>query len=35
MPPVIARFLEVGHAAVSAFSGLRYVVYVAATVPML
>lgn len=34
MPPVIAQFLDVGHVAVSAFSGLRYVMYVTATMPL-
>jgi acyl-CoA synthetase (AMP-forming)/AMP-acid ligase II len=34
VPPVIARFLEAGEAATSAISGLRYLVYGAAPMPL-
>ena len=34
VPPVIARFLDAGEAATSAISGLRYLVYGAAPMPM-
>ena len=34
VPPVIARFLDAGEAAINAISGLRYLVYGAAPMPM-
>jgi acyl-CoA synthetase (AMP-forming)/AMP-acid ligase II len=34
VPPVIARFLDAGDAAIGAISGLRYLVYGAAPMPM-
>ena len=34
VPPVIARFLDAGEAAIGAISGLRYVVYGAAPMPL-
>ncbi len=34
VPPVIARFLDAGDAAISAISGIRYLVYGAAPMPM-
>ncbi len=34
VPPVIARFLDAGDAAINAISGLRYLVYGAAPMPM-
>jgi acyl-CoA synthetase (AMP-forming)/AMP-acid ligase II len=34
VPPVIARFLDAGQTAISAVSGLRYIVYGAAPIPM-
>ena len=34
VPPVIARFLDAGQTAIDAMSGLRYVVYGAAPMPM-